>query len=208
MRETDDLIASLAREDGAPEKGAQTRFLLPLAGAALICAIAMLAWPDLQLAPLHERGMASLVFKWVFSLVLMLGGAFALHALGRPGRDARLRVAALAVPFAVALVMLAVGYAHAGEGFPGATWRTCLAAMSIMSPIGFAGAIMATRWLAPTRLRTAGLVAGLFGGGVAMAAYAPFCPEHGMAYLAVFYCLPILAMAAIGWLAGPRLLRW
>jgi hypothetical protein len=105
---------------------------------------------------------------------------------------------------ALLVLDLAVGRSE----FPGTTWRTCLIAMGVMSPIAFAGAILATRWLAPTQPRRAGLVAGLFGGAVAMSAYAPYCPEHGIAYLAVFYCLPILAMAGLGWILGPRLLRW
>jgi len=41
-----------------------------------------------------------------------------------------------------------------------------------------------------------------------MTAYAPFCPGEGALYFVTFYLLPILAMAGIGWLAGPRLLRW
>lgn len=67
---------------------------------------------------------------------------------------------------------------------------------------------MATRWLAPTELRKAGAVAGIFGGSVAMSAYAPFCPELGMLFMTAFYILPILVMAGIGWLTGPKLLRW
>ena len=46
------------------------------------------------------------------------------------------------------------------------------------------------------------------GGAVAMAVYSPYCPERGALFMAVFYCLPILAMAGLGWLLGPRLLRW
>ena len=50
--------------------------------------------------------------------------------------------------------------------------------------------------------------AGLFGGALSMTAYAPFCPELGMTFMTLYYCLPILVMAGIGWMFGPRLLRW
>ena len=39
-------------------------------------------------------------------------------------------------------------------------------------------------------------------------AYAPFCPEHGAGFFILFYCGPTALLAGLGWLAGPRLLRW
>lgn len=208
MKHTDDLITDLAARGAAPSPHAARRFVTPLVLVSLLCAFAMLSLLGAPFLTIPSHGIGPMAVKWGFSLPLVLGAALALYALGQPGRDAGWRLAFLAIPFILTLLLLAADLALAEQVFPGRTWQTCLAAMACMSPLAFGGAIIATRWLAPTDLRRAGLVAGLFGGGVAMTAYAPFCPELGMAYFATFYLLPILAMAGLGWLLGPKLLHW
>ncbi|GAA0277581.1 hypothetical protein GCM10009127_17990 [Alteraurantiacibacter aestuarii] len=208
MKTTDDLIASLARQGAATMPFAKQRFVLPLLAVSVLCAAAMLALLGAPFRPTQLHGIGPMVVKWGFSLPLVTGAVLALYGLGRPGRTERGPLTFVWVPFLAVAVLLAIDIADPSGSFPGQTWRQCLLAMGAMSPLAFAGAIIAARWLAPTQLRRAGMAAGLFGGGVAMSAYAPFCPELGMIYMAVFYCLPILVMAAIGWLLGPRLLRW
>lgn len=208
MSSTESLIDQLASDGAAPPAHSLARFTAPLAGAALLCALGVAVVLDGAFASIARDGFSPIVVKWGFSLAVLLLSAFALWALGRPGRRTSGALYALAAPFALVAVLLVLDLLGGNSSFPGATWQTCLAAMAIMSPIAFLGAVLAARWLAPTNLRRAGLAAGLFGGAVAMTAYAPYCPEQGMLYMAVFYVLPILAMAALGWLLGPRLLRW
>jgi len=208
MTDTDSLIDELARGGAAPPANALPRFIIPLAAAGVACALGVALALEGAFAAVEQSGINGIVIKWGFSIALLLLSAFALWAMGKPGRRSGGAMAALTVPFGLVGVLLVVDLLVAEPHFPGETWRQCLAAMGVMSPVAFAGAIVATRWLAPTNLRRAGLAAGLFGGAVAMTAYAPYCTEHGMLYMAVFYCLPILVMAALGWLLGPRLLRW
>lgn len=208
MSDIDTLVDQLASDGAAPPAGSLARFLVPLAGAAMVCALAVATVLDGAFASAATDGFSPIVVKWGFSLAVLLLSAFALWAIGKPGRRTDGVIYALAVPFALVAALLVLDLLVGNSAFPGTTWKTCLSAMALMSPIAFVGAVFATRWLAPINLRRAGLAAGLFGGAVAMTCYAPYCPEHGMLYMAVFYCLPILAMAALGWLLGPRLLRW
>jgi hypothetical protein len=208
MSNTDDLIASLAAQGATPAPHVLRRFLAPLIVVAAANAMFWLVLLGEPFAAVESYGPVPMIVKWGFSLPLVIGSAAALYALGKPGHSTRARVLLLTVPFALAAVVLIIDLAIGGGSFPGATWDRCLLAMGTFGPICFAGAIVATRWLAPTELRKAGAVAGIFGGSVAMSAYAPFCPELGMAFMTAFYILPILAMSAIGWLAGPKLLRW
>ena len=208
MTTIDTLLDDLANDGASPPANARWRFAAPLIAAILACAAGVVILLDGAFASVVDAGMGPIFVKWGFSIALLLLSAIALWVLGRPGRPNRAALATIAVPFLLAAALLAVDLAVATPIFPGETWRQCLTAMLVMSPIAFAGAIIGARWLAPTNLRKAGFVAGIFGGAVAMTAYAPYCPERGMVYMAVFYVLPILTMAGIGWLTGPRLLRW
>ncbi len=208
MSRTEKILDQLASEGGTRDTGYAWRFALPLVIvlAAACAAVALII--DGAFAGVAIAGLGPILVKWGFSLTLVLLAPVALWTLGRPGRKSGWILPALILPFALIFGVLVLDLSINAWPFPGETWPHCLAAMTILSPLAFAGATFAMRVLAPVKLRRAGLVAGLFGGAVAMTAYAPFCPERGMLYLAVFYCLPILAMAGIGWLMGPKLLRW
>ena len=208
MSDIDDLLDRLSADGAAPATRHRLRFAWPLLAAIVVCAIGVSFVLDGAFASVPRDGIGPMAVKWGFSLALLLLSAVALWVLGKPGRRSRMAMALLTLPFVPVAALLAFELSIAGPLIYGATWAQCLAAMGIMSPLAFAGAMVAMRALAPTDLRRAGMVAGLFGGAVAMTAYAPFCPEHGMSYMVVFYCLPIAAMAAIGYALGPRLLRW
>lgn len=208
MSNTASLIDRLVEEGPRPARGNAQRFALPLLAAFGLCAAGVTMVLDGAFSQLESQGIGSIGVKWGFSLALLVLGAAALWVLGKPGRPTRQALLALAIPFFPIIALLALELAISGPLPYGDTWRECLAAMLVMSPIAFAGAVLAMRALAPTDLRRAGLAAGLFGGAVAMTAYSPYCPERGILYLVEFYCLPIMAMAAFGWAAGPRLLRW
>ncbi|APE28538.1 NrsF family protein [Aurantiacibacter gangjinensis] len=208
MTDLDNLLDRMAADGAAPTKQANWRFVQPLIFAALACAFGVAIVLDGAFATVADAGMGPMFVKWGFSIALLLLSALALWVIGRPGRPTGSMMLAVAVPFAFVAALLALDLSMATSGFPGEAWQRCLTAMAVMSPVAFAGAIVAARWLAPTNLRRAGLVAGLFGGAVAMTAYAPYCLGSSMLYVAVFYILPILTMAGLGWLLGPRLLRW
>lgn len=208
MTNTETLIDQLSKDGASPDRGNRGQFAYPIMAVLVLCAAGVLLVFGEPFAAVDAYGIGPMVVKWGFSFALLLLCAGAMWILGKPGRSARWPTVALAVPFIPVAALLMFELAIAGPLVRGETWLQCLLAMAVMSPIGFAAAMLAMRSLAPTNLRRAGLVAGLFGGSVAMTAYSPFCPELGMSYMTVFYILPIFVMAAIGWLAGPKLLRW
>ncbi|MBH5322408.1 NrsF family protein [Aurantiacibacter sediminis] len=208
MTDTQSLIDQLAQDPARPVGSPVVPFALPVIAIMALCGMGVALVFSEPFLSVDLYGWGPMLVKWGFSIALLLLCVPALWILGKPGRRSRWAVAALALPFIPVAALLIFEMAISGLLVAGETWANCLTAMAVMSPIAFAGAILAMRTLAPTHLNRAGLVAGLFGGAVAMTAYAPFCPEIGMGYMAVFYCLPIFAMAAIGWFSGPRLLRW
>lgn len=208
MSNTDSILDQLASEGAGTDSGHLARFFGPLIAALALACVALGVVLDGAFASVATDGVGPISMKWGFSLALLLLAGTTLYVLGRPGRPSRIALIATAIPFVPVVALLAFEVSMMGFRAEGATWRSCLAAMVLISPLAFGGAIMAMRSLAPVNLRRAGLVAGLFGGAVAMTAYSPFCPEKGMGYMAVFYILPILTMAGVGWLTGPRLLRW
>lgn len=94
----------------------------------------------------------------------------------------------------------------APRSLQGSMWLMCLLKIVLLSVPVFAGVLWAFRQLAPTRLRLAGLLAGLTAGSAAATIYALYCPETTATFLVS--SLGILAIGLIGALSGPRLLRW
>ena len=208
MTNTDTLLDQLASDGAAPESNHSARFFGPLlAVLALSCAAVALVL-DGAFANVPTDGIGPISMKWGFSVALLLLTGATLFVLGQPGRPSKVAMLTVAIPFVPVAALFVFEVAMMGFAAEGDTWRNCLAAMLTISPIAFLASTYAMRAMAPTDLRRAGLVAGLFGGAVAMTAYSPFCPEKGMGYMATFYILPILTMAGLGWLTGPRLLRW
>jgi len=62
--------------------------------------------------------------------------------------------------------------------------------------------------LAPTQLRWAGAMAGVLSGASGTLAYAIYCPEMAVPFLALWNTLAIVLMALLGTWLGPRTLRW
>jgi len=57
-------------------------------------------------------------------------------------------------------------------------------------------------------LRLTGAAAGLAAGASAATLYGLHCPEVSALFVLIWYSLGMLVAAAIGALAGPRVLRW
>ena len=93
------------------------------------------------------------------------------------------------------------------EAWLGSTWLTCIASIAGFSLPVLGGVVWAFRRLAPTRLRLAGLLAGITSGSTAALVYALYCPETTATFLASWYTGGIAVAGLIGLLAGSRLLR-
>jgi hypothetical protein len=68
--------------------------------------------------------------------------------------------------------------------------------------------LIALRYGAPAYPGLAGAIAGIAASGIAAAFYALDCADDSPLFVATWYTLATVAVAAAGYLAGSRLLRW
>jgi hypothetical protein len=90
----------------------------------------------------------------------------------------------------------------------GQTWGSCTLSIAAVSLPVLAALLLAVRTLAPTQLRWAGAMAGVLSGASGTLAYAIYCPEMAVPFLALWNTLAIALMALLGAWLGPRTLRW
>ncbi len=90
----------------------------------------------------------------------------------------------------------------------GRSWTVCpFLVLGLSIPI-FAALLRALGTLAPTRLRSAGALAGMTAGASAALVYCLHCPESTASFVITWYSAGIGLAGLIGALLGPRLLRW
>jgi hypothetical protein len=211
---TEDLIERLAAQTREVRANDLLRRLLVATGigtAATLIAVVVLYGlrPDLAVA---VRGAPF----WVKAAFTVGIAAFALpvvERVGRPGTRVQERFALLAIPFAFILLLACIELWRAPPVervaiWLGHTWSSCPFSIAALSIPPLAMLLLALRRLAPTRPVVAGLAAGALSGGLAATAYGLHCPETSAAFIATWYALGILMSAALGAIAGARLLRW
>ena len=90
----------------------------------------------------------------------------------------------------------------------GSNSKICLTAVPAMALPLLAGALIGLRHGAPSRPAVAGAIAGLVSAGLAATVYAAHCTDDSPLFVATWYTLAAALMAAIGALAGSRMLRF
>lgn len=188
-----------------------------LAFAVIVGAIAafcvMLATLGLRTDFGDSVHLSFLALKLVFAMSLVATGAVLLTHLMRPGWAERGRIVLVLVPFvaigAAALVGLiwkppVTWYAL----LLGTQWATCMVCIPLFAAIPFASLTWAVRNGAPIDLRRTGAIVGLVAGALGATAYAFYCPDDSLPFIAVWYSAAIAICVLIGALLGPRLLRW
>jgi hypothetical protein len=86
--------------------------------------------------------------------------------------------------------------------------RACMTAIPLMSLPILAGALIGLRHGAPTRPALAGAIAGLLSAGLAATLYASHCTDDSPLFVATWYTLATALVAAVGALAGSKLLKF
>jgi hypothetical protein len=84
----------------------------------------------------------------------------------------------------------------------------CLVAIPLMSLPLLAAALIGLRHGAPTRPAVAGAIAGLLSAGLAATLYAAHCADDSPLFVATWYTIATALVAAIGALAGSKVLRF
>jgi hypothetical protein len=151
--------------------------------------------------------------KQFYTFAFALAAGFLAERLARPAATARQRTKWVFFPLLAlaALAILELTSAPQSERMllvMGNSARVCSPLILCYALPPLLGLIWAMRGLAPTHLRQAGAAIGLAAGGAGAFVYSLHCPESTAAFLAIWYSIGIFAVAGLGWLVGPRLLRF
>lgn len=211
---TNDLVDLLATGVTPVKRGVPARrfgMSLPIAaiGATLLMITVFGIRPDLAVVARTGLFWAKLAFPVCVSIGALIGAT----RLARPGSRVASGWPIMGAPF---LLVWIAGVAIVATAAPadrlavilGQSWKTCPFNILLLSLPGFGAILWALKGLAPTRLRLTGAVAGLLASSIGTIAYCFHCPEMSPAFWSVWYVAGMLLPAALGFIVGPRLLRW
>ncbi len=211
---SDDIIDRLAAElRPSPRLQVARRLVIGVAGGSAVSAILTVSTLGFRPDMAHAAMEAMFWVKLAYTLALGGLALWACERLARPAASPKGRLPWLLAPV-LALASLAawqLDQAPAPMRMPmmmGHTASVCPWCILAFSLPPLFGLVWAVRGLAPTRLRLTGLMVGLAAGGFGASAYALHCDESAAPFLVIWYSLGIAAAAAVGWLTGPRVLRW
>ena len=213
---TEELIEALAR---TPETATPDRLYRRLALALIVGLVLGLVLTRLFMGFRPDIGVAApmVAMKAGFSaLIATFAGGLALR-LAKPTAAAIGTIRRLAAPLGLVIVsaiaiglitLMATEPGHRFAAFTGGGFPWCI----ILIPFcGLPTALLlvwAMREAAPTRLALAGAAIGALSGGVGAMVYAMFCSVDSVSFVTIWYVVGIGLAAAVGAMAGVRLLRW
>jgi hypothetical protein len=211
--ETEQLIRTLAAD--STQSARPVGFVLALALlAAAPVSVAMFCL-GLGIRPDVMTAMHNPFFdlKFVVTLALAIPAIVVSLHLSRPEASLRGWVWLLAIPVGLLLAGMA-GETMLPQRLPvmtrliGSNSRVCLTAIPLMSLPLLAAALVGLRHGAPARPAVAGAIAGLLSAGLAATLYASHCTDDSPFFVATWYTIATALVAAIGALAGSRVLRF
>lgn len=210
---TDDLIKALDAD--ASSKAMPLRSAWWVAAGAAVVIAAVVFW--LTIGPRHDiaTAMHSMRFlaKFVFTITLAISAFVFIRRLSMPGastgRAAAWMIAApLLVVVAVVLELFAVPQAEWGTRLVGSNMMICMALIPLIGIGPLAIFLWMLRYGAPTQPVLAGTVAGLLAGGLSATFYAAHCFDDSPLFVATWYTIAIVILAALGGLGGRLFVRW
>jgi hypothetical protein len=209
---TNELVERLARGAGPAPRFPASRRLGRAAGAGLLLSVVLCVTVFVPI----PRDMLATPAPWIKLAYTSALGATAWWLVARLSRPVA-RVARPASGLALVLAVMGFVGVTAWLGAPandrlamlvGHTWLSCPTRIFTLSVPVLLLVMWTLRGLAPTRLRAAGLAAGLLAGALAAFGYALVCRELSPTFVAVWYSVGIGLAALLGALLGPRALRW
>jgi hypothetical protein len=211
--ETDQLIRTLAADSA--HRARPVGFVLALALLAAAPVSMAMFFAELGVRPDVMTAMHNPFFDLKFAVTLALAisaTAVSLH-LSRPEASLQGFAWLLLIPAGL-LVAGISGEMMMPQRLPmmtrlvGNNSRVCLTAIPAMSLPLLAAALFGLRHGAPARPAVAGAVAGLLSAGLAATLYASHCTDDSPLFVATWYTIAAALVAAIGALAGSRVLRF
>jgi hypothetical protein len=210
---TDDLINAIAADAETARAPIARIVWIGMGVGVVVTALLYLSLLPVRPDLMSAMGDWHFLMKWAFSLTL-LGTALALMLrLARPQSVPGLDWLLL---FGAPLV-LTLGVVTEMFALPSSTWFPtmvgtnawgCIIFVPILSALPLIVMLLVLRRGATTRPALAGAVAGLVAAGIAATFYATHCQNDSPLFLAAWYVLATLFVAAVGAVLGTRLLRW
>ena len=210
---TGDLIRALAADSEVHLMAPGRALALALIPGVAIALVLHFAVFGLRPHLLSLLGEPQLLFKLCLTVLLVALAGVLLSRIGRPGAGVRRAALMLAIVPALLAVanlaeLFAVPAAEWGQRLVGTNAIFCVKSIPFLAAAPLVAALLALRQGAPENPPLAGAAAGLFAGAIGAACYATHCPDDSPLFVAAWYSLAIGFTAAIGALAGSRLLRW
>jgi hypothetical protein len=211
--ETEQLIRTLAADNAHRARPVGLVLALALLAAAPVSVAMFVA--ELGVRPDVMTAMRNPFFDLKFAVTLALAIsaiAISLH-LSRPEASLQgwgwlLLIPAGLLAAGIASEMMMPQRLPMMTRLMGRNSMVCLTAIPLMSLPLLAAALIGLRHGAPARPAVAGAVAGLLSAGLAATLYAAHCVDDSPLFVATWYTIATALVAAIGALAGSRVLRF
>lgn len=211
--DTDHLIRTLAADNDTRERSVGNLLLAALVLAVPVSTILFLT--GLGVRPDVMTAMRNPFFDLKFIVTIALAGAaiaISLH-LSRPEASLGRWAWLLAIPVGLLGIgmmgeMMMPHRAPMPARLMGSNSRLCMVAIPLLSLPLLAAALIALRRGAPSRPAVAGAFAGVLSAGMAATLYASHCTDDSPLFVATWYTIAVAFVAALGALAGSRVLKF
>jgi hypothetical protein len=211
--DTDQLIRTLAADNS--HQARPVGFVLALALLAAAPVSLLIFFAELGVRPDVMTAMHNPFFDLKFAVTLALASAAIIVSLHLSRPEASLR--GFGWLFVIPAGLLAAGIG--GEmllpqrlpmmtRLVGHNSKICLTAIPLLSLPLLAASLIGLRHGAPARPALAGAIAGMVSAGLAATLYASHCTDDSPLFVATWYTIAAALVAAIGALAGSRMLRF
>jgi hypothetical protein len=211
--QTDQLIRTLAADNAHRARPVGFALALALLAAAPVSLVmffsALGVRPDVMTA-MHDPFFD---FKFAVTLALAISAISASLHLSRPEASLRgwgwlLLIPAGLLIAGIASEMMMPQRLPMMTRLVGSNSKICMTAIPLLSLPLLAAALVGLRHGAPARPAVAGALAGLLSAGLAATLYASHCTDDSPLFVASWYTIAAALVAAIGALAGSRVLRF
>lgn len=182
--------------------------VLATALAAAVVFATLSPRPDLA----DASGAPTFLLKLAFAISLGASAFGLILSLSRPGEKWREAAAHLAVAPAVLAVGVVANHLTPNDRWSSETVEpnglVCMAAIFLVGLAPLAVILAALRNGAPTSPSTAGAIAGLLAGGIAITFFLAHCTSDSLLFAATWYTPAIAALATLGATAAHQVIRW
>ncbi len=211
--DTNDLIRTFAADNDVHERPVGNLLLVALVLAVPVSTALFLAGLGVRSDIMTAMRNPFFDLKFVVTMALAAAAvAISLH-LSRPEASLGRWAWLLAIPVGLLGIgmmgeMMMPNRAPMSTRLIGSNSKVCLIAIPLLSLPLLAAALLALRRGAPSRPAVAGAFAGLLSAGLAATLYAAHCTDDSPMFVATWYTIAVGLVAAIGALAGSRVLKF